>query len=263
MGEDGNNGVVEENSVVTSMEIDVFRSPNIRLLKCESEGSPTGEAEVHLVGTNHLSKLSCDEVRDLIQRVRPEVVFLELCEDRSDLLEPMDLKETYKSRFFSWWNSTHDPFSTLYIHLFAKVGAELETSPGEEFRVAAIEADNCEAEIVLGDRPVQVTVLRLWGRLSFWQKMKIFGTLIRVVLWMPKKEELKEEMDRIISGDVSAIFSEFGKEFPELSETLITERDMFMSVMLRRVAKKKKNGGGCCGKRTFIRNRSKLGEKRY
>ena len=39
--------------------------------------------EVYLVGTAHISRKSADEVRHVIRSVRPDTVFLELCDARA------------------------------------------------------------------------------------------------------------------------------------------------------------------------------------
>lgn len=39
--------------------------------------------EVYLVGTAHISKKSAEEVRSVIRAVRPDTVFLELCDARA------------------------------------------------------------------------------------------------------------------------------------------------------------------------------------
>ena len=39
--------------------------------------------EVYLVGTAHISRKSADEVRNVIRSVRPDTVFLELCDARA------------------------------------------------------------------------------------------------------------------------------------------------------------------------------------
>ena len=42
--------------------------------------------QVYILGVSHVSRESCQEIQDLIQTVRPEVVILELCKDRLRLL---------------------------------------------------------------------------------------------------------------------------------------------------------------------------------
>lgn len=42
--------------------------------------------QVYILGVSHVSRVSCQEIQDLIQTVRPEVLILELCKDRLRLL---------------------------------------------------------------------------------------------------------------------------------------------------------------------------------
>ncbi len=41
---------------------------------------------VYILGASHVSRASCDRVRELIAAVRPDVVLVELCKDRLGLL---------------------------------------------------------------------------------------------------------------------------------------------------------------------------------
>ncbi len=43
--------------------------------------------QIHLVGTAHVSKASSEEVRDIIQAVQPQTVFVELDAQRAQQLQ--------------------------------------------------------------------------------------------------------------------------------------------------------------------------------
>lgn len=45
-----------------------------------------GGTEIFVLGVSHVSKTSCDHVREVINTVKPDVVMIELCKDRTDLL---------------------------------------------------------------------------------------------------------------------------------------------------------------------------------
>ncbi|KAI8558313.1 hypothetical protein RHMOL_Rhmol04G0081500 [Rhododendron molle] len=80
-----------------------------------------------------------------------------------------------------------------------KVASKLEVFPGSEFRVAYEEAFNCGGMVKFGDRPVQL-----------------------------------KEMDDI---DMMTLENqEMSKQFPTLMETLVHERDQYMSATLFEVA---------------------------
>lgn len=52
----------------------------------EAETPAGSRAQVYVLGVSHVSRKSCEEVRELIQAVKPDVVVLELCKDRLRLL---------------------------------------------------------------------------------------------------------------------------------------------------------------------------------
>ncbi len=48
---------------------------------------------MYILGASHVSRVSCNRVRELIAAVRPDVVLVELCKDRLGLLvEPVGLR---------------------------------------------------------------------------------------------------------------------------------------------------------------------------
>lgn len=64
-------------------------------------------------------------------------------------------------------------FSTMYSWLLGRAAGSLEVLPGAEFRAAWVEGGKVGAVACFGDRPVNVTVKRLWLGLSAWQKCKV------------------------------------------------------------------------------------------
>ena len=93
----------------------------MEVLTCEST-SKGGACQVYLVGTVHDSQESCRQVRTIINFLKPLVVFLELCPDRTPLLTPISLEFDSKLK-------------------------------DSEFRVAVEEAVKYGGKVVLGDRP--------------------------------------------------------------------------------------------------------------
>ncbi|XP_057795192.1 uncharacterized protein LOC131011397 isoform X4 [Salvia miltiorrhiza] len=65
-------------------------STNVAMLTCDSAANG-GVCHVYLVGTTHFCPESCRQVRDVIQFLKPQVVFLELCARRSGILTPVKI----------------------------------------------------------------------------------------------------------------------------------------------------------------------------
>ncbi|KAG5020999.1 hypothetical protein JHK87_016854 [Glycine soja] len=102
-------------------------SRNVRVLSCESSAEG-GVCDVYLVGTAHVSEESSREVQAIVNFLKPQVVFLELCSSRVAVLTLQNLK----------------------------IASKLEVFPGSEFRVAYEEAIKYGGRVILGDRPVQL-----------------------------------------------------------------------------------------------------------
>ena len=75
----------------------------------------------------------------------------------------------------------------------------MEVLPGEEFRVALKEAQAMGAQVVLGDRPLTVTLARVWGALSWWEKIKLSWHLLWTGLSLDT-DEIKHEIERMKVG---------------------------------------------------------------
>lgn len=211
---------------------------NVVFLKCESSAEG-GSCDVYLVGTAHVSKESCREVQAIISYLKPQVVFLELCASRASLLNPPTMQVPTISEMFDMWKKKKaNTFGILYSWFLSKIADKLETTPGSEFRVAYEEGRSCGAKIILGDRPLQITLQRTWGKMSLWHRAKfVFFTVFQAV-FLPSAEELNEMLEEMDNVDmITLIIQELSKEFPTLMETLVHERDVYMSASLLRFAR--------------------------
>lgn len=74
-------------------------------------------------------------------------------------------------------------------------------TPGAEFRAAAEAAQEVDAAVCLGDRPVNITIARVWAALSPWHKLKFLCTLLWTGLSMPDAEELRRMFEELKETD--------------------------------------------------------------
>ncbi|KAK7272917.1 hypothetical protein RIF29_13959 [Crotalaria pallida] len=210
-------------------------------LTCPSSAK-SGFCEVYLIGTVHISQKSCAEVRALINFLRPEVVFLELCKSRQALLKDQKIPTAEEIVTAAWKKRSNVNILGLLLSLiYASIANEHKVIPGSEFRVAYEEAIKYGGRAVLGDRSVQVTLARAWRKMPLQEKMRLFTCLFR-----KKSSRLSEVMSKLLEGRdvdidmdmVSLIVQEFGKMCPTLLETIVHERDVYMSYALLQEAKK-------------------------
>ncbi|KAI3515334.1 hypothetical protein L1887_14196 [Cichorium endivia] len=231
---DANDTVVEgEQKKVLPEEL----SRSVVTLSCESSAEG-GICEVYVVGTAHVSMESCQEVQAVISFLKPEVVFLELCSNRVAVLTPQNLKVPTMGEMLDLWKKNHNMFGILYSWFLAKVASKLEVFPGSEFRVAYEEAMKYGGKIVLGDRPVNITLRRTWSKMPLWHKTKLMYSLMFQSIFLPSSSRLNEMLKELDDVDMlTLVIQEMSKEYPTLMETLVHERDQFMSSSLLKIAR--------------------------
>ncbi|WZZ83995.1 hypothetical protein YC2023_104567 [Brassica napus] len=203
------------------------------MLACESTAD-TGSCYVFLIGTSHVSEESCRVVKAVISGLKPEAVFLELCSSRVAMLQPQTLKVPTMSDMIESWKQKQNTFGILY-------GCQLEVFPGAEFRVAYEEAIKYGGTVILGDRPIQITLKRTSAKMPLWHKVKFLYAFMFQDVSLPSSEEVdktasltSQEMET--ADTMTSLIEELSKEFPSFMETLVHERDQYMASSLLKVA---------------------------
>lgn len=96
--------------------------------------------------------------------------------------------------------------------------------------------------IILGDRPVRITLSRAWESLRIFGKLKLVLCLLWSSIRQPSEKELTEWMESILNDRtgkndlMTKAMDELGKAFPSLKKVIIEERDNYMAAKLRQTA---------------------------
>ncbi|VDK26192.1 unnamed protein product [Anisakis simplex] len=98
---------------------------------------------------------------------------------------------------------------------------------------AAMDVKLCK--LILGDRPIHVTLQRALGSLSFFQKLKLFYHIIL----SHESSITQEEIERCKKSDLlEELLKEMAGEFPMLSKIFVDERDLYMTDTLHTVLRR-------------------------
>ncbi len=96
-------------------------------------------------------------------------------------------------------------------------------------------AEESQLNLVLVDRDVQLTLKRLWGGLSVWQKMKLGFQLLGGFFESESIESsMVEEMKEL--DQLENLIETFAKDFPEVKTKLIDERDIYLSQKIKQAS---------------------------
>uniref|UniRef100_A0A6A7FP92 TraB domain-containing protein-like n=1 Tax=Hirondellea gigas TaxID=1518452 RepID=A0A6A7FP92_9CRUS len=191
---------------------------------------------VYIVGTAHFSKESQRDVVKTIERIRPEVLVLELCRSRTAILsldEETILKESTSMDFakmrtvLQQHGRVQGALYLLLLSVSAHITKQLGMAPGGEFRVAvsALKRVVPSACIQLGDRPINVTLARALSALSLWSKIVLAFHILTT------SDPISiEDVEKCKEKDMTEqLLAEMTGQFPAISQVFVKERDMFLA----------------------------------
>ncbi|MFW6263667.1 MAG: TraB/GumN family protein [Thermotogota bacterium] len=189
--------------------------------------------ELILLGTAHVSKQSAQQVRELIEEEKPDTVCVELDKGRYDSIvdknrwEKMDIIKIVKSK--------QSAFLLVNLALSSyqkRIAEQFGINAGAEMIEGVNAAKDIDAKLVLADRDIKTTFLRIWRGMKFWGKMKL---LVMIIASIFSKEEItEEELEKMKSEDMlTATLSELSDTFPELKKSLIDERDQYLAYKIK------------------------------
>ncbi|AWV89511.1 TraB/GumN family protein [Bradymonas sediminis] len=198
-----------------------------------------GETEILLVGTAHISQESVDIVVSTIAAEKPDVVAVELDQERFDSMrseqnwEDLDLLQIIKNKQLTFL------LARLALGSFQKrMGGHTGVKPGAEMAAAidAAEADQMGVELI--DRNIRTTLLRAWRTTAWWKRAEL---VMALMLGVFQKGEVNEEelSDLREMENISTILDQLGEEMPDVKKVLVDERDTYMAYKLANIDAKK------------------------
>lgn len=140
-------------------------------------------------------------------------------------------------------------FYIILLKVSAKLTEELGMAPGGEFRQALEEVHRMGSSILhLGDRPINITLQRALGRLSYWQTVKIACRMI-----FSNEKITKEDVEKCKSRDLlEELMVQMGGEYPEFHDVFVDERDMYLCHSLQVAITPKADSNGITRPRTVV-----------
>lgn len=223
--------------------------------------------EIWLLGTTHISSDSSEDVERVVRTLRPDNVVVELCRSRAGIMYASDEDVTGQqlkwnmfslsgSEFFSaigrsinLGGQTALALRVLLAVMSSRIASGVNHPFGDEFRAARKAAEEVGAQIVLGDRPIEITLERAWNSLSWTEKLNLVVSAVRGIISASdrSKDELKDT-----NMDVSPfqLYKQLSFSYPSLLQPLIHERDTYLAWSLKRskAVNKSKRVVGVIGK---------------
>ena len=200
-------------------------------------GQPVIELSVNgiaytLLGTAHVSAISVEAVKVAIDSGNFDTIAVELDVNRhkqltqENNLQNLDIFQIIKE----------DKIGLVAANLSLaayqrRLADQLGIEPGAELKAASLEAKARNLRCELIDRDAGITLKRAWNRLGFFKRAQLAAGLGINLLSSDEIDE--QEIEQLKEGDMlESSFGEFAKQTPELYETIINERDIYMAAKL-------------------------------
>ena len=204
------------------------------VVKLEYQGK-----EIILIATAHVSKESAELVKQVINKEKPDSVCVELDEGRYQNLrnpkawENTDIVQIIKSKRVGFL------LANIVLGSFQKrIAKQLNVVVGQEMLQGIDSAEETGAALVLADRNIQVTFLRIWRKIGLWENCKLFFSLL--FSFSDDNELSSEDVNDLLKKEkLESVISEVRQKFPKIGEILISERDQYLAHKIKEAPGKK------------------------
>jgi pheromone shutdown-related protein TraB len=197
------------------------------------------DKEIILIATAHVSKDSAELVKRVIDEERPDSICIELDEDRyQNVIKPKAWEETDLIKVIKT-KKVGFMIANLFLSSYQKkMALKLDTPVGGEMIQGIESAKETGAMLVLADRSIQVTFLRIWRELNLWDKAKLVGSLLFTS--EDDTDITNDDLQKMLEEDMlEAAMAGLKEEFPKVGQILISERDQYLAAKIKEAPGKK------------------------
>ncbi len=188
-----------------------------------------GDKEIILLGVAPLSQDDAALVEQAITAEKPDTVCFELCKMRFEALKQeeewheMDILKVIREK------RTALLLIQLFLSSWERKMSWKFPLPSGDYAVRAIrKAEEIQAQIVLADRELRISLLRLWRCLGFIQKMKAAPAMLLSLFFSEDvSEDDLEGLKR--QGVLELALRPAVKAAPKVKGILFDERDQYMA----------------------------------
>jgi pheromone shutdown-related protein TraB len=189
--------------------------------------------EIILIATAHVSKESALLVKQVIEAEKPDSVCIELDEGRYQTIQ--NPKAWENTDIIKVIKSNRVGFLLVNLALSSyqkKIAKQMGNAVGGEMIQGIASAKETGAALVMADRDIQTTFLRIWRKLSLFEKAKLIVSL--VFSFDDDKEVTEQDLKELMQSDMlESVMAGMKKQFPKIGEILIHERDQFLASKIR------------------------------
>jgi pheromone shutdown-related protein TraB len=193
----------------------------------ESLQIPPKQGFIHILGTNHISKNSIEEIKQKFLELDPDIIAVELDKGRLQQLlhPPKDDKVDF--RLIKRLGVKGFIFALIAKYLQQKLGKMVGVKPGSEMLQAVQLAKNNNKQLALIDKPIDKTIRRLMKQITFKEKRRF---VYDIFFSKFSKQKVKVDISNVPDQElITTLIGHVKVRYPTVARVLIDERNHFMA----------------------------------
>ena len=188
---------------------------------------------LYLIKTAHVSKNSVEDVKRIIDEIKPDAICIELDKERKEtLLNKEGWRNTDITKVIKEHKVGFLLVNVILSSFQKRMAAKMDTQSGGEMLEGIKKAKELKVPLILADRNIKTTFKRIWNSLGLKEKMKL---LMAIVMAIFDDEDINEEdLARLKEADsLDVALAEVGKDLPTVKRILVDERDMYLATKIK------------------------------
>jgi pheromone shutdown-related protein TraB len=186
---------------------------------------------ITILGTSHIAVQSIREVESYIDKIKPDILALELDKARflkltSKTERKFSIKDLAAKGFF---------YNLLGAYLEKKLGERIGISPGAEMKKAIELSNKNNIKIALIDQDISITLRHLSSSITIKEKFRFILDILKIPL---TKKKIKIDLTKVPNQKfINVMIKQTKIRYPNIYKVLVEERNIIMSKKLTALLK--------------------------
>ncbi len=199
---------------------------------------------LYIVGTSHISPYSIREVSIVIEKVKPNIVALELDKKRfySLLYKKQKMFSKFSIKKLKQLGLKGFLFNIIGAYFENKLGKAIGVMPGSEMKQAIKSAKKINAKIYLIDQDIDITLKKISRNITWKEKLSLLFDLLTTIFSLKTKQSLGFDIRKVPPKKlIKELTSQLKLKYPSLHKILIEERNEILAKALYKLSHNKNN----------------------
>ena len=194
-----------------------------------------------IIGTSHIAKQSVKEIAEAMDSFKPEIIAVELDRDRALALMQNQRNKVSMAEILRIGAKGYI-FAKIGQFVQQKLGKMVGMAPGSDMKTALELARKNNLKTALIDQPIRITLKNFSRNLTWKEKGRFVGDLIKSLV-MPKKQLEQFSLENFDLRKVpraeliETMMNSLKQRYPSIYKSLVEDRNRYMVRKLVGLAK--------------------------